>query len=99
MSEFYVFTTEQEAIDAVAFIDQAGNLPRRGVNARTKQPADPTKQQTTTYAVPMERLDGKWVFPRVPEEDRGNGQLVAAFNAQFSYALEEYDSGWFPQVV
>ena len=54
------FTTEQDAIDALAVIDAALGLPKVNFNAKTGLP-DPTAQQTTTWAdVKKHAILNKW---------------------------------------
>lgn len=94
---YYVFNTEQEAINAEAAISNIGGVPIVGNNAKTGDP-EPTKQHTTRWAVPQQRLDGKWVFPVVPDAIIAQyGQAAADyFNATFPHTKEEYNSNWFP---
>ena len=96
MSEYYVFNTEQEAINAELQIRQLGNFPLVGVNAATGEPSQ--EGLTTAWAVPQERLDGKWVFPRVPENLRNeHAGSVQAFNDANTFTIENYSADWFPQ--
>ncbi len=95
MNEYYVFDTEQEAIDAELQLRQLGNMPWTGVNALTLSPVP--EVQTIAWAIPQERLDGKWVFPRVPEELRQQYQnAITAFISNHTFTIEEYQDTWFP---
>jgi hypothetical protein len=98
MSEYHVFETEQEAIDAELDIRTLGHLPRVGVNAKTKQPA-PDKQKTERWAVPQQRADGKWCFPCVPTQSWTGVvtyEQVQEWYANHPNTIEEYDRSWFP---
>lgn len=100
MSEYYVWDTEAEAQAALDYINGTGWFPITGRNAKTGELA-PDKQKTTKWADQvLERVDGRWVFPRipasimdavgVPEADR------QAFLDTFTPVIEEYQDDWFP---
>lgn len=96
--EYLVFDTEATAIAAEAMICQLGGTPIVGVNAATGLP-DPAAQQTERWAIPRQRLDGKWVFPRVPAHRRTHITPVqeAAFDAAFANTIENFSPEWFEQ--
>lgn len=98
MNAHYVFSTEQEAINAELQIRQLGNFPLVGTNAATGQ----LEQEglTTAWAVPQERLDGKWVFPRVPENLRNqHPEAIKQFIANHTFTVEDYSPDWFPSTA
>ena len=97
MNAHYVFGTEQEAINAELQIRQLGNFPLLGINAATGQPEQ--KGLTTAWAMPQERLDGKWVFPRVPENlcNQYPG-AIEQFIANHTFTVEDYSPDWFPSI-
>jgi hypothetical protein len=88
--------------DAGYEIDANGHII--GVNAATGE-SDHDAQRTEQYALPQQRLDGKWVIPH-PEQmpaagyvvDMGTGlTLVEHIMAGFvDPVIEEYDPSWFP---
>jgi len=94
--EYYVFNTEQEAIEAEAYISAVGNYPRTGNNAKTGTP-EPDKQKAERWAIPKQRQDGKWIFQRIPEAIRAQyPQAVKdAFNATYPHVVEELTAEWF----
>lgn len=93
--EYYVFNSEQEAINAELQIRELGNFPLSGVNAMTGEVAQ--EGLTTAWAIPQERLDGKWVFPRVPENLRNqHPNVIKQFIASNTFTVEEYSPDWFP---
>jgi hypothetical protein len=97
--EYYVFSTEAEALAAESDIAAIGNAPVVGINAKTGQP-EPAKQKTTRWAVPWQRAtDQKWVFPRLPNEIRNSidAQIASSFQASHAYTIEELDPEWYPQ--
>ena len=96
MIEYYVFDTEATAIAAEAMICQLGQTPIVGVNAATGLP-EPNNQKTERWAIPRERLDGKWCFERVPQSVRdGIPQAQQdAFDAAFPNTIEVYSPTWF----
>ena len=92
--EYYVFNSEQEAINAELQIRQLGNFPLVGINAATGQPSE--EGLTTAWAIPQERLDGKWVFPRVPESLRNqHPEAINQIIASNTFTVEEYSPDWF----
>lgn len=94
---YYVFEDEQTATDAETAICQIAGAPLVGRNAKTGLPA-PDKCKTERWAVPQERLDGKWVFPKVPDAllAQYSQEVIDGFNTSYPNTLEEYDSSWFP---
>ena len=94
---YYVFEDEQTAINAEATISQIAGAPRVGYNALTGLP-EPDKCKTERWAIPQQRLDGKWVFPKVPTEllEQYSDDTINQFNQAFPYVFEEYDASWFP---
>jgi hypothetical protein len=69
--KYYVVDTEELAIGAENYISSIAGAPIVGVNAKTGLPAL-NKCKTIRWAIPQERLDGKWVFPYVKEEYNKN---------------------------
>lgn len=69
----------------------AGNrhFPVFGVNAAT-QTKNTAHGYTTAWAVAQETAQGKWVFPKPPEE------LLQGLNG---FTIEEFNYSWFPQTV
>jgi hypothetical protein len=115
MARWLVFDTEQEAIDASTAIetrsrelyaaegyqiDESGAII--GVNVATGESA-PTAQRTERYAIPMQRLDGKWIIPHpegMPSADiERQGFKVKDYVMQDLAAavVEEQQPDWFPQ--
>lgn len=114
MARFYVFDTEQEAIDASVSIenrsrelyaaegyeiDEDGHII--GVNVGTGE-SDPDAQRTEQYAIPQQRLDGKWIIPH-PEgmpsaEIERAGTTVQNYVSQdlTDAVVEESRPDWFP---
>jgi len=97
MKDFYVYDNEQVAKDAELYIRQLGSLPITGVNAKTGE-IEPNKQQTTRWANIRKRLDGKFVFPRVPQAniDATPQSAKDYFDTNYPHTIEVYDSSWFP---
>lgn len=85
MSDWLVFSSEAAAKSAVTQIDVKIGVPRKGRNAATKQ-IDNAAVGTERWAIPVQRLDGKWCFPRCPEADPSR-----------HFTVETYDPAWFPQ--
>jgi hypothetical protein len=94
--EYYVFNTEQEAIAAEAWISQQCNMPITGVDAKDGTP-QPEKQKTERWAIPQQRLDDKWVFPKVSDDIaiKFGMEAIQFFQTNFNYALETYSEDWF----
>ena len=94
---FYVFNTEEEALIAEAQISLLGSAPIVGKNAKTGQ-LDENKTKTIRWAIPKQRLDGKWVFPKINDEIllQYPQEIIDGFNSTHNYVLEDYDSSWFP---
>ena len=98
--EYYVFNTEQEAIEAEAYISAVGNYPRTGQNAKTGTP-EPGKQKAERWAIPKQRQDGKWIFQRIPEAIRNQypESVRNNFINNYPHAVEEYSEDWFNNTV
>ena len=105
---YYVFDTETEAIAAEntvvtniktwvqtyspAAIGPDGNS-LRGRNAKTGELVD---VYTIKWAIPRERLDGKWVFEKPTQSALGPVPLESVING-ISATEEEFQSDWFPE--
>lgn len=104
---FYVFDTEAEAIAAEntivtniktwvqtyspdAIAPDGNSL--KGRNAKTGELVD---NYTTKWAIPKERLDGKWVFQKPTQNALGPIPLAAVING-ISTTEENYSRSWFP---
>jgi len=96
---YYVFENEQTALAAEATICIIAGAPLIGYNALTGEP-EPAKQKTERWAIPKQRLDGKWVFEKVPSEklEEYSQEIIDSFNSNYPNTLEEYSSDWFPAV-
>ena len=95
MPQYLVFNTEQEAIDAELHIRQLGQFPIVGVNALTLQPSQ--EGLTTAWAIPQQRLDGKWVFPVVPDPPlSAYADEESLFRTTHTFTIEDYQESWFP---
>ena len=96
--KFYVFDNEETAIGAEAFICYIANAPRVGFNAKTKTLAQ-NKCTTKRWAIPQQRLDGKWVFPYVGDDKLAlyPSEVIDGFETNFPNTKEEYNEEWFPQ--
>jgi len=94
---YYVFDDETTAIDAEAYICTIAQVPIVGRNAKTGQ-LEPNKAKTERWATPQERLDGKWVFPIIPDAIAYQypPEVATAFNTNYPNTREEYDQAWFP---
>ena len=94
---YFVFDTEAEAIAAEAQISIIGNAPVLGRNAATGK-IETEKGKTLRWAIPQQRLDGKWVFPYMGDERLAQfpQDTIDGFNSVFNYVFEEYQSDWFP---
>jgi hypothetical protein len=97
---YYVFPNEVIATSALTAINESGWFPITGNNAKTGKPA-PDKAKTTKWCSSVqERVDGKWVFPRIPDA------ILDAINVSeaerkgwwdtFTPDVESYQSDWFP---
>lgn len=95
--EYYVFDTEATATAAELYIRQVGQMPITGINAHTGQ-LMPNAAKTVRWAIPEQRLDGKWVFARVPANVRANIPLAVqqAFDANYPNTIEVFSPSWFP---
>ena len=93
----YVFEDKETADGADAYISQVGGAPVVGKNAKTGRP-EPEKAKTLRWAIPRERLDGKWVFPVVPESlsSQYPDHIKNYFNENFPHSIEIFQSDWFP---
>lgn len=96
--DYYVFDTQQKAIDAEAEITVIGLCPLTGINQLTKLPA-PAKQKTINWATPLERdTDNKWVIERPPAALRN--AILQSVRDQFAidhpHTVEAFAENWFP---
>ena len=98
MTIYYVFDDEQTAKDAENYISSIGGVPITGVNAATGE-LMPNAAKTERWAIPKERLDGKWVFPYVGDErvNQYPPDVANYFETSFPNTKEEYDENWFPE--
>ena len=101
-NEYYVWNTEVEAQMALDFINTTTWFPIISNNAGTGLPA-PDKQQTISWSDNvLERIDGKWCFPRIPEGRLDTLNVPAssrqAYLNAFSPSIEVYQETWFPVV-
>lgn len=94
--EYYIFNTEQEAINAENFISNIAGFPIVCNNAKTGLP-EPNKQKVERWAVPRQRLDGKWCFQRVPADEINKvpQQVIDQFQTDHPHTIEEYSENWF----
>lgn len=77
MNLYNIFDTQEEAIEAEALDYQA---------LRNHFALNPEYlSHTLRWAVPIQRLDGKWVYQQCTYSEA-------------VYKIEEYDPNWFPQV-
>lgn len=98
--EYYVWDTEAQAQAALDFINNSGWFPIVSKNAYTGLPAY-DKQKTVKWAdAPLQRLDNKWCFQRIPAVRMDALNVPAddrqAFLDAFQPTIEEYDPAWFP---
>jgi hypothetical protein len=77
MTNFIVCDTQADAKAALAVVD------------REKGFSDP-RTMTSTWAIPRQRMDGKWAFP-APEPD-----VVAKITVP--HTVEDKQDDWFPAV-
>lgn len=99
-NEYYVFDNEQTAIDAEQFIVNVAGLPKVGKRASDGL-LQPSKQQTLSYAKPVQRLDGKWIFLRVKSSDLAQipDNIINSFNNNYPHTIEEFNFDWFANVA
>ena len=103
--EYYVFNTEQQAIDAEAFISTNAGFPLAGTNLKTGL-VDSAAQKTERWAIPQQRInDNKWVFPVVPitrilelMKPEQAQVLITQYNTDYPHALETSNSTWWPEI-
>lgn len=100
--EYYVFDTEQEAQDALDFINTSGWFPLTG-NDPSNGASKPDGPKTETWCENIiERLDNKWCFPRIPSDLMDTIKVPAEqrqfFLDTFTPAIEQFDPSWFPLV-
>ena len=95
-NEYYVFDNEQTAINAEQFIVNVAGLPKIGKRASDGM-LQRNKQQTLSYAKPVQRLDGKWIFPRVKSSDllQIPANVINSFNNNYPHTIEDSDASWF----
>ena len=106
---FYVFDTEAEAITAEDTIvtniktwvetyspDAIGpdGNSLKGRNAKT---GELVNNYTTKWAMPKERLDGKWIFQKPTQTALGPIPLASVING-ITATEEEYNKYWFPEL-
>lgn len=103
MSEFYVWDIEEEAINALNYINNTIWLPLVGRNALTGE-LEPYKQKMENWCEdPIQRdLDGKFVVPRIPKNilDYANVSVEDQLYFLNTYhpIIEEYQDDWFDNV-
>jgi len=97
MSKYYVFDDEATANGAQDYICLVAQVPIVGKNAKTGQ-LEPNKAKTERWAIPEQRVDGKWVFPQVPDAITAQfpEEVAIAFNTDYPNVKEDYDESWFP---
>lgn len=95
IKQYYVFETQQEALKAEMYISTIGNFPI--INVDDKGVPQPNKQKTERWATPIQRLDGKWLFERVPIEIAHNypQEVLENFSTKHNYTIETYSDEWF----
>ena len=106
---FYVFNTEAEAIAVENTIvtniktwvqtyspDAIGpdGNSLKGRNAKT---GEFINNYTTKWAIPVERLDGKWVFEKPTQKGLGPVPLSSVING-ITATEEDFNSNWFPEI-
>ena len=100
--QYYVFADGATGTNALNGINNSGWFPIEGHNAKTGAPA-PDKAATVRWTdTVQERLDGKWVFPRIPTAlmDAMNvpeAEREAWWNTYLP-DVEMYQTNWFPEV-
>lgn len=96
MSYFYVFDTEQEAMEAEYYISNIAGFPWTPVRGDSNIPYE-NAQKTERWDIPRQRMDGKWVFISIPD-DRLSGYpqgAIDGFVNGFTYVIEEINDDWF----
>lgn len=99
MKEFYEFNTEQEALSAESAISSLGEFPIIGRNAKTGD-LEPDKQLTLRWAEPKKNKHDKWVFPRVPKEERDKHSKAVQdkYKNDHPHKVVNYSDDWFPVI-
>jgi hypothetical protein len=92
---YYVFEDEQTAINAELYIRGLAKYPRTSTDVNGNQRIE--AQATTKWAIPIQRLDGKWIIPAVPDDLLGKyPQAVIDYgNFTFPHLIEEPKPSWF----
>lgn len=95
---YYVFEDEETARGAEHYISTIGGAPITGVNALTGE-LEPDAAKTERWAIPKERLDGKWCFPYVGDARVAMYPTDVAnyFEDTYPNTKEEYNDDWFYQ--
>ena len=96
---YYVFETEQLAVDAEHFISQTGGTPIPSINPVNGE-VDPDAVKTERWAIPWQRAtDGKWVFPYVGDElaSQYPESVRNYFSETFPHIFEEFSEDWRPE--
>ena len=98
MMEYYVFDNEQTATDALNYIANIGSYPIIGENMKTGN-LEPNKQTAGARDIILQRLDGKFIFQRIPEFIRAQYPQSAKdyFSATFPHTVESFSSDWLNQ--
>lgn len=91
---YYVFDSQAEAEEAQSQISIIGGAPLPGTNCHG---GVSVKGHTIKWANIRQRLDGKWVFKKVPPSILSDitEEKINQFNESFTYSLEEYSYDWF----
>lgn len=95
--EYYVFDSEQDAIDANNYIGTFLNFPWKPTNSETGE-NDDQAQQTTTWSRPLQRdSDNKWILNKLPDTmwENATEEQKNHFNTTFQHTTETYASNWF----
>lgn len=105
---FYVFETEAEAIAAEntivtniktwvqAYSPDAIAPDGNSLKGRNAKTGELVNHYTTRWAVPNQRLDGKWVFEKPTQSALGPVPLASVTNG-VSAIEEEFQRDWFPE--
>lgn len=98
-TEYYVFETENSASSALNYINASSRFPIKGRNARTGELADGPGRTVKYCDEVRQRLDGKWVIPRIPADQRAilSAEESNAFINGFDFTIETYQNDWFEQ--